>query len=114
MSKDYISLQSLCQIFIDRSECLRSSISRSLSYQIQSNVIYLTYNISFLLVTLWWFDGLHIVTSYDHSKIMIELNEFDRSKTWENSNVNISISSMKIKIMFPVNYLQHLIVYIHK
>jgi hypothetical protein len=72
------------------------------------------YNTSSLSVIFWWFDGLDILMSYDHSKIMIELNEFDRSKSWENSNVNISISSMKIKSMLPGNYLQHLIVYIHK
>jgi hypothetical protein len=115
ISKDYISLQALCQILIDQSEFLRSSISRSLSYHIHSNLVYLKYNTSLLLVIFWRFEGLDILTSYDYSKIMIELNEFDCSKTWENSNANISISSMKIKIMLPGNYyyLQHLIVYIY-
>jgi hypothetical protein len=92
-------LQAMCQIVIDHSECLRSSIFRSLNYDIHGSLIYLTYNTSLLLVIFIWFHCLDIITSYDHSKIMIELNGFDRSKTWEILHVNISICSMKIKIM---------------
>jgi hypothetical protein len=79
-----MSLQALCQIFIDQSECLRSSISRSPSYDIQRDLIYLTYNNSLLLGISMWFHGLDIITSYDHSKLTIGLNQFDRSKTSEN------------------------------
>jgi hypothetical protein len=41
-----------------------------------------------------------MVKSHGQSKVMIELNEFDRSEMRENINMNILISSMKIKMMF--------------
>jgi hypothetical protein len=50
--------------------------------------------------------------SYCRSKRVMKFGEFDRSKFWEGRNVDISISSKKIKIMFPGNYLQHHAVYI--
>jgi hypothetical protein len=36
--------------------------------------------------------------SYGQSKMMIEMNALDRSRMPENINMNISISSMKIKM----------------
>jgi hypothetical protein len=59
------------------------------------------------------FKALHSlmsIMSYDHSNFVTELNEFDRSKVREGRSVNISICSMKIKIMLPGNYLKRDIV----
>jgi hypothetical protein len=71
----------VCQIFIDRSECLISLISRSLSDHIHSNLVYLTHNSPLFIWTFSPFDVFNSMMSYGYSKIMIELNEFDRSKT---------------------------------
>jgi hypothetical protein len=49
--------------------------------------------------------------SYDRSKFVIGLNQFGDSKIGETRKVNISICSMKIKIVLPGNYLQHNVVY---
>jgi hypothetical protein len=43
--------------------------------------------------------------TYDHSNFVTELNECERLKIRESTNVNISICLMKIKIMLPENYL---------
>jgi hypothetical protein len=59
------------------------------------------------------FKSLHsliTIMRYDHSNFVTELNEFERSKIRESRNVNISICSMKIKIMLPGNYLKREIV----
>jgi hypothetical protein len=46
------------------------------------------------------------IVSYRWSKFVIEVNEFCDSRIWENRNVNIAISSMKIKVI-PTNYWQY-------
>jgi hypothetical protein len=37
--------------------------------------------------------------SYIHFKYVIKLNEFDYSQTWQRRKVNVSNSSMKVKII---------------
>jgi hypothetical protein len=55
------------------------------------------------------FRGLYIITLYDHSKLMIELNLFDRSKMEENMNMNIPISSMKTKSMLTETHSEQIV-----
>jgi hypothetical protein len=55
---------------------------------------------------------LHSIVSYGPSKRVIKADGFGRSKPWEGRDVDISISSKKIKIMLSGNYSQHQIVYI--
>jgi hypothetical protein len=50
--------------------------------------------------------------SSGRSKRVIEVDGFDRSKFWEDRDVDISISSMKIKIILPGNHSQRPVVYI--
>jgi hypothetical protein len=48
--------------------------------------------------------------SYGRSKPVMKFDGFGRSTIWEGRNVDISISSKKIKIMLHGNYLKHLVV----
>jgi hypothetical protein len=99
MSKDYISLQAPCQILVDASTCPWQMITLSLKHDIHGNFMYLTHNNSVGSLIVLCFDVRDIITSYGQSKMMIQSNEFDRLKMGEKINMNISISSMKIKIM---------------
>jgi hypothetical protein len=65
------------------------------------------YNASFLSMIFTAVRLPYIILSYDRSKFVTELNEFDRSKIRESRNMNISICWMTIKIMLPGNYLQY-------
>jgi hypothetical protein len=105
------SLQAPCQLFLDRSPRLWQLISHSIDFDIQLHFMNMTSDPSLLLVILVAFRVLNIIMSYGRSKCVIELNQFNDSKFWETRKVNISISSMKIKIMLPGNYLQHTVVY---
>jgi hypothetical protein len=49
--------------------------------------------------------------SYDQLKRVIKVDGFDPSKSWDGRNIDVSISSQKIKIMLPGNYSQHHVVY---
>jgi hypothetical protein len=50
--------------------------------------------------------------SYDQSTRAIKGDGFDRSKFWEGRNVDISISSKKIKIILTGKYSQHPVVHL--
>jgi hypothetical protein len=102
--KDYISLQATCQIFVSPLVALRQSISHSHSDNIHRHLIDPMRNPSLLSVAFTSLRLLYIIMSCDHSNFVTELNEFDRSKIRESRNVNISICSMKIKIILPQNY----------
>jgi hypothetical protein len=78
-------------MFADRPARLRRSSSHSHSDNTHIHLMYPTHNASLLLLIFASFRLLNILTSYDHSKSVMELNEFDRSTIRESRNVNISI-----------------------
>jgi hypothetical protein len=49
---------------------------------------------------------------YARSKHVIKVNDFDHLNFWEGKDVDVSISSKKIKIILHGNYSKHLVVYI--
>jgi hypothetical protein len=112
ISRDYISLQAPCQTFIDRPVWLESSISRSLASDVQIYFIYLMCHTALLFFMFIVFCVLQSIVNYDQSERVMKFNGLDRSKFWEDRNVDISISSKKIKIMLPGNYSQYRVVYI--
>jgi hypothetical protein len=104
ISRDYISLQAPCQMVVNRSAWLESSLSRSLASNIQIHFIYLTCHISLTLLIFITFCALDNVVTYRRSKRVIKVGAFDRSNFGQWGNVDILISSKKIKIILPVNY----------
>jgi hypothetical protein len=110
ISRDYIALPAPCQIFMDRSTWLESSISRSPASDVQIHFIDLICHTALLLLIFIPFRDLDRIMSYDQSKRVIKVDTFDRSKFWEGRNVNIAISSKKIKIRLLGNYSKHHVV----
>jgi hypothetical protein len=111
-SRDHISLRALCQILVNRSSWLESSIARSLASDVQIHFIYLMcYTALFPLVFIA-FCILDSTVSYGRSKRAITVDWFVRLNFWEGRNVDISISSKIIKIVLTGNYSQHHVVYI--
>jgi hypothetical protein len=86
-----ISLQATCQIFVDRLAPFRQPISHSHSDSIHGHLIYPTDNTSLLSLIFTSLHPLVIIMSYDHSKFVSELNEFDCSKIRESRNLNLWI-----------------------
>jgi hypothetical protein len=99
ISRDYISLQAPCQIFVDPPAWLESSIPSSLASDVQIHFIYLMCHTALLLLIFITFRVLDKIMSYGQSKRVIQANTFDDSKFWEGRTVDISISSRKIKIL---------------
>jgi hypothetical protein len=62
------------------------------------NTLYLMCHIALLLLKFIAFRVLDSVVNYDQSKRVMKVDGFDRSKSWEAGNVDISISSKKIKL----------------
>jgi hypothetical protein len=110
--RDYISLQAPCQIFADRPARLGEPISCSLASDVQIYFIYLTSYTVLLLLIFITFCVLNGIASYGQSKRMIKIDGFERSMLWEGRDVDIAISSKKIKIILPGNYSQRHVVYI--
>jgi hypothetical protein len=96
--QDYISLQPPRQIFVNRPVWLESSIPRSLAFDIQIHFIYLMCHTALLLLIFITFCVLNNIVSYDQSKRVIKVDEFDHSRFWEGRNVDILIFSKKIKL----------------
>jgi hypothetical protein len=114
ISRDYISLQAPCQIFINEFIWLEASISRSVDYNARSHSIYMTCRTALLLLTFIIFRVLNNLMSYGRSKGVSKVDKFDRSKFFKGRNVDVSISLKKIAVILPGNCLQHLVVYIRK
>jgi hypothetical protein len=114
ISRDYISLQEPSQIFVDRPAWLESPISHSVNSDVEIYFIYLMFHTALLLFIFIAFRVLDSSMNYGQSKHVIKVNNFDRSNFWEGKDVDISISSKKIKIMPYGNYSRHLVVYIPK
>jgi hypothetical protein len=62
----------------------------------------LNHTINLTFAAFWVFDG---IMGYGRFKCVIEMNKFERLDFSEGRNVNIPISSMKIKVILPENYL---------
>jgi hypothetical protein len=103
-SRDYISFRVPCQILTDRPACIESSVPCSLVSDVQIHFIYRMCHTALVLLTFITFYVLNKIMNYDHSKRVIKVDGFDRSKFWGGRNTDISISSKKIKIMLPGNY----------
>jgi hypothetical protein len=110
--RDYISLQKPCRMFVDGLAWLESPISHSVNSDVQIYFIYLTSHVALLLFIFISFRVLNSIRSYGRSKYVIKVNDIDHSNFCEGRDVDISISSKKIKIMLPGNYSKHLVVYI--
>jgi hypothetical protein len=78
ISRDYISLQAPCQIFVDRSAWFESSIPRSLASDIQIHFIYLMCHTVLLSLTFMSFCVLDNIVSYDQFKRVIKVGAFVR------------------------------------
>jgi NAD kinase len=52
------------------------------------------------------------VVNCGQSKRVIQIDEFERLNCWEGRDIDISISSKKVKITLPENYSQYHVVYI--
>jgi hypothetical protein len=107
-------LQALCRIFVERFARFGPPISHSIGSGIHSDFVYPRCHAALLSVIFAALGILDSIMSYGHFKYVIELDEFARSKFGESGNVNISISSMKIKIILLADYLEHHIVCIQK
>jgi hypothetical protein len=112
ISRDYISLQEPCQIFVDWSAWFESPISHSVNSDVQIYFLYLMSHTALLWFIFIDFRVLDSIMSYGRSKHVFKVNDFDRSIFWKGRDVNISISSKKIKIMLHGNYSKHFVVYI--
>jgi hypothetical protein len=97
ISRDHIALQAPCQIFVDRPAWLESPISRSLAYDVQIHFIYLTSHTALMLMIFISFCVLNRIMSYGRSKRVMKFGGLNRSNCLEDRNVDISISSKKIK-----------------
>jgi hypothetical protein len=87
-------------------------ISHSVNSDVQIYFIYLmshTALLWFIFIALRVLDG---IMSYGRSKHVIKVNDFDRSNFLEGRDVDISISSKKIKTMLYGNHSKLLVVYI--
>jgi hypothetical protein len=72
-----MSFQALCQILTDRSECLISSISRSLGRDVYSHLITLTCHTVLLTILVVSLRIILISLTYGHSKFAIQLFQCD-------------------------------------
>jgi hypothetical protein len=91
ISKDGISLQALCPIFVKRHMRFGQPISRSFRTVVPSYLVDLTCYSSLSSLLLAAFRALDSVASYGRSKWMIDVNESEYSSLRENKNVNIFI-----------------------
>jgi hypothetical protein len=110
ISKDYISLQPVCEIVIDRPARLALPISLSLGSNIQVHFTHLMSHGALLPLIFTAFRLLDSIMSYGRSRSVIKFDKFDQSKLWESKNVEISISSKKITVLLPGNCLQQRVV----
>jgi hypothetical protein len=76
-SRDYISLQETCQIFLDQFACLRSPISRSLGCDVYRHLISLTCHTVLLTIIFISLRSILIPLTYGHSKFAIQLFQCD-------------------------------------
>jgi hypothetical protein len=106
ISRDYLSWQASCQVFVDRPAQFSSPISHSVNSDIQSNSTDLICHTALLLLIFIAFRVLGSSVNYDRSKRVIKVGGFDCSKFWEGKHVNISISSKKIAVVRPGDRLQ--------
>jgi predicted CDP-diglyceride synthetase/phosphatidate cytidylyltransferase len=86
ISKDFISLQELCQIVLDRFARFGSPISHSIHSDIHREFMSLTCHTVLLPVIFAVLRVLHSIIGYDRYKRVIELDEFDLLK-FENGEV---------------------------
>jgi hypothetical protein len=77
ISRDYISLQALCQIFVNRPARLESSISRSLASDCHIHFIYLICHTALMLLTFISFRVLHGIMIHDQFKRVIKVSAVD-------------------------------------
>jgi hypothetical protein len=77
ISRDCISLQSLHQILIGRSECLRPPISRSLGRDFHSHLMSLACCTILLAITFLLLGIILIAPTYGYSKFAIQLLQYD-------------------------------------
>jgi hypothetical protein len=103
-----------CYTFVGRPAWLELTISHSVNYDVQIYFLYLTFHTALLLLLFIFitFRALDSIMSYGRSKHVIKVNDFDRSNFWEGWDVDISISSKKIKIVLSGNYSKYPVVYI--
>jgi hypothetical protein len=74
--------------------------------------IYLMRHLALLLLNSIAFPVLDSIMSYGRSKRVIDVDEFERPIFLDSRNVEISISSRKIAVILPGNYLQYHVIYI--
>jgi hypothetical protein len=77
ISKDYISLPALCQILIDATERIRSSISRSLGRDVYGHLITLMCHTVLMIIILVLLRIILIPLNYGYSKFAIQLFQSD-------------------------------------
>jgi hypothetical protein len=114
MSKDCTFLQAPCRIFVERLARFGPPISHSIGSGIHNDFVYPMWHAALLSAIFAALRILDRITSYGRFKYVIELDKFERLKFGESGNVKIWISSMKIKIALPADYLEHHIVCIQK
>jgi hypothetical protein len=78
ISRNYVSLQAPCQIFVNWSAWLESLISRSLASDVQIHCIYLMCYVALMLLIFITFCVLNSIVSYDRSKHVIQVGAFGR------------------------------------
>jgi hypothetical protein len=88
MSKGYIPLQAPCPILVNGFIWLGSSISLSIDYIVHDKSIHAMCHTSLLLLTSIAFRLLDSVMSYDRSKLVNKVDEFDYSKFCEDRNLD--------------------------
>jgi hypothetical protein len=93
---------------------LGSSISEFIDDSVHHESISLLCHTALLLLLSIAFRLLDSIVSYERSKRVIKINEFEHSKFREGQSVDISIYSMKITAILPGNYSQYHVVYIRK
>jgi hypothetical protein len=77
ISRDYISLQAPCQIFVDQSAWLESSILHSLGFDVQIHFIYLTSQTALMFLIFIICCVLNSIVSYGRSKRVMKIGAFD-------------------------------------
>jgi hypothetical protein len=78
ISRDCMSLQAPCQLFVDRSTWLESSIPRSFPFDVEIHFIYMMCHTTLLLLAFITFRVLNSIVSYRRSKRVMKVGEFDR------------------------------------
>jgi hypothetical protein len=107
-------LHAPCQIFVESLTRFGPPIFYSIGSGIHHDFVYPRCHAALLSAIFAALRILDSIMSYGHFKYVIELDEFECSKFGENGNVNISISSMKIKIILHADDLEHHIACIQK